>query len=88
MQCIDYKSEVDRRAMKVLSSIQTRIGSFVYSHDVDDDDVRYVVCWLLFDRWFLIIFPYHFVGFIPSSIQKQVDYLNELKVSLLCSGLQ
>jgi len=26
MQCIDYKSEVDRRAMKVLSSIQTRIG--------------------------------------------------------------
>ena len=84
MQCIDYKSEVDRRAMKVLSSIQTRIGSFVYS--LDDDD-RYVVCGLFFDRWFLIIFPYHFVGFIPNSIQKQVDYLNELKVSLLCSRL-
>jgi len=83
MQCIDYKSEVDRRAMKVLSSIQTRIGSFVYSH-VDD---RYDVFWLLFDRWFLIIFPYYFVGFIPNSIQKQVDYLHELKVSLLCSRL-
>lgn len=86
MQCIDYKSEVDRRAMKVLSSIQTRIGSFVYSLDDDDDD-RYAVCGLFFDLWFLIIFPYHFVGFIPNSIQKQVDYLNELKVSLLCSRL-